>query len=59
MDNVIRLRREARECERIAHLEREQARVDRMIAREEERRQQIAKRLEVELRRLEALRVVR
>jgi len=56
VDTSTRFRHEARECERIAYLEREQAKIDRMIAREEERRQAIAKRLEVEIKKLESLR---
>lgn len=56
MESPERLKEEARECERIAMLERDQARIDRMIAREEERRKEIATRLEREIRRLEALR---
>ncbi|MDD3480939.1 MAG: hypothetical protein PHW75_01790 [Patescibacteria group bacterium] len=56
MNSPTRLREEARECERVAFYEREQAKVDRMIAREESRRQEIARRLEREIRKLEALR---
>jgi hypothetical protein len=56
MDAAYRLREEAREHERIASLEREEARIDRLIAQEEIRRMDIAKRLQVEVKRLEALR---
>jgi hypothetical protein len=56
VDTATRLRQEARECERIALLEREQARINRELAKEEDRRREIAKRLEVEIKRLEALR---
>lgn len=56
MDKATKLRQEARECERIAFLEREQARIDRELAREEDRRKEIARRLEVQIKRLEALR---
>lgn len=56
MERVYLLRKEALECERISRLEREQARIDRMIIREEHRRQAIAKRLEVEVRRLQSIR---
>ncbi len=57
MERADLLKREALECERISRLEREQARIDRMIAREEKRRKEIARRLEVEVRRLQTLRV--
>ena len=56
VDTILRLRTEARECERIANLEREQAKIDLMIVEEEKRRQSIAQRLQQEIRRLEALR---
>ena len=56
VDTILRLREEARECERIANLEREQAKIDLMIVEEEKRRQSIAQRLQQEIRRLEALR---
>ena len=56
VDTTLRLRTEARECERIANLEREQAKIDLMIVEEEKRRQSIAQRLQQEIRRLEALR---
>jgi hypothetical protein len=56
VDTATRLRQEARECERIALLEREQARINRELAKEEDRRREIAKSLEVEIKRLEALR---
>ena len=58
MERADLLRKEAFECERISRLEREQARVDRMIAREEYRRQAITKRLETEVRRLQSLRAL-
>jgi len=56
MDTVTRLKEEARECERIALLEREQARINRQLAQEEERRREIARRLDVEIKKLESLR---
>ena len=56
VDTILMLREEARECERIANLEREQAKIDLMIVEEEKRRQSIAQRLQQEIRRLEALR---
>jgi hypothetical protein len=59
MNTATRLREEAYECEKVARLESERARIDRMIAKEEERRQQIAKRLDIELKRLESLRKFR
>jgi len=55
VDTATRLRQEARECERIALLEREQARIDRALAMEEQRRIEIAKRLDVEIKKLETL----
>jgi hypothetical protein len=58
VDVVLKMREEAKECERIAILEREQAKVDRMIADEERRRQDIAKRLQLEIRRLDSMRRV-
>ena len=56
MDKIYELRQEARECERIADLEREQAKIDYLIAKEEQRRQDIARRLGIEVRRLESMR---
>jgi hypothetical protein len=52
MDAATRLREEAHEHERIAYLEREEARIDHLIAAEEIRRANIARRLEIEIRRL-------
>ena len=52
------MREEAKKCEQIAILEREQAKIDRMIAEEEKRRREIAQRLQTEIRRLNALRGV-
>lgn len=56
MDRAQTLKEEALECERIARLERDQARIDRMIAQEERRRQAITKRLELEVKKLQSLR---
>lgn len=56
MDRAIQMREEARECERIADLEKDQAKIDRMIETEERRRQEISRRLQVEIRRLETMR---
>lgn len=56
MDAATRYREEAKEHEKIAVLEREEAKIDRLIAQEEIRRMDIAKRLQVEIRRLETLR---
>lgn len=56
MDRVTNLKMSSKERERVAFLEREQAKIDRELAKEEERRQEITKRLEVEIKRLEALR---
>jgi hypothetical protein len=56
MDNVTLMHEEARECERIASLERDQARIDRLIEAEGKRRLEIASRLSVEIRRLGVLR---
>jgi len=46
----------AYERERVATLERERERLDRMIEAEQKRRSEIQRRLEVEIKRLEALR---
>jgi hypothetical protein len=56
MDRIAQLKSEARESEVIATLERDQARIDRLIVEEERRRQQIADRLGIEIRRLDTLR---
>lgn len=58
MDVVTRLKEEAKECERIACLERDQAKIDLLIAQEERRRQDIARRLQEEILRLDRLRRV-
>lgn len=55
MDTATKLRQEAREHERIALLEREQARINRALAMEEQRRLEIAKRLDTEIKKLETL----
>jgi hypothetical protein len=55
MDTATRLREEAREHERVASLEREKARLDRDLARNAERRKSVEKRLDAEIRRIEAL----
>ena len=56
VDAATRYREEAKEHEKIAILEREEAKIDRLIAEEERRRMDIAKRLQVEIKRLESLR---
>jgi len=56
MKTSAKLREEAREFERIAHWEKQQARLDRLIAEEEQRRQEIQRRLQQEIKRLELLR---
>lgn len=53
--NVNKLRLEAEKKERIAFFKREQAMIERMIAAEEKRRQEISNRLKEEIRRLEQL----
>lgn len=58
MDASIRLREEAMEHDRIAALERDEARIDRLIAQEERRRNDIARRLQIEVKRLESLRAL-
>jgi hypothetical protein len=55
MDKATFLNQEARECEIISALERDQARIDRLIAEEERRRNQITERLNVEIRRLQGM----
>jgi hypothetical protein len=55
VDTATKLREEAREHERIALLEREQARINRALAMEEQRRLGIAKRLDAEIKKLETL----
>lgn len=51
-DKATQMAQEARECEVISALERDQARLDRMIAAEERRRREIQERLEEETRKL-------
>lgn len=55
-DKATKMAEEARECEIISALERDQARIDRMIAAEERRRQEIQERLEEEIKKLTTLR---
>jgi 16S rRNA C967 or C1407 C5-methylase (RsmB/RsmF family) len=55
VDKTTLLRQEARECEIISALERDQARIDRLIAEEERRRNQIVERLNMEIKRLHGM----
>jgi hypothetical protein len=55
MDKATLLNQEARECEIISALERDQARIDRLIAEEERRRTRIAERLSMEIKRLQGM----
>lgn len=56
MNHVTLMHEEARECERIAGLERNQTRIDRLIEAEGKRRMEITRRLSIEIRRLETMR---
>lgn len=56
MDHVRLMHEEARECERIASLERDQSRIDHLMEAEGKRRLEIAHRLSVEIKRLETMR---
>ncbi len=56
MEIKAKTREVAREIERVGHWEKQQARLDRLIAEEERRRQEIQRRLQQEIRRLELLR---
>lgn len=56
MNKFSQIRRESRKCEINSAFEKDQARVDRLIAEEKRRRQLIANRLSLEIRRLQGLR---